>query len=46
MQVKRLDIIFPQHELPFPEVQNQYEALMIMVVINKSGIRCTLIDNG
>jgi hypothetical protein len=40
------DIVFNQKDLPSQEVQKQYDALMVVVTINKSIIHRTLIDNG
>jgi len=39
-------ILFQQHELPPIEVQNQYEPLMIFVIINRMSMRRTMIDGG
>lgn len=46
MKITNLDITFPQHELPPLKIQNQYDALMIVVIINNKGIRCNLNDSG
>lgn len=40
------NIVFTQKDLPSKEVQNKYDALMVVVSINKSIIRRTLIHNG
>lgn len=39
-------IVFTWDELPSPKIQNQYDPLMIMVIIHDSFIRWTLVDNG
>lgn len=41
-----LSTTFPQHELPPPKIQNQYDALMIVVCINDHAIRHIIINNG
>lgn len=46
MNSVNVDIVFHQSELPPLETQNQNDYLMIMVVINKCGIKHTLVDNG
>lgn len=42
----KAQIVFRQDELPSSEVQQQYDPLMIVDIINDSAIRQTLVDNG
>lgn len=46
MNSPNLDIIFHQNEFPPLEMQKKNDALMIVAIINRFGIRRTLIDNG
>lgn len=42
----KAQIMFTQDELPSSKIQQQYDPLMIMVIINDSAIRQTLVDKG
>lgn len=42
----KAQIVFTQDEFPSNEIQQQYDPLMIMVIIIDSVIRQTLVDNG